>query len=567
MGNPPYNAKQENFNQQNANRTYDEIDKRIKNTYVKHGTAQNQIVLYDMYVRFFRWACDRIDNNGIIAYITNNSFVNSMSFDGFRKEVVTLFNEIYIIDLKGNARTAGERRRQEKGNVFDDKIRVGVAIYFLVKNDKLKDLPCKIFYNCVNDYLTSEKKISYLTDNNIGEINFTQVFPDEKSNWIQLTDNNFDDLIPLYHKQDQCIFSLCFNGIQSNRDEWVYDINIQILNKKIKYFIENYNNSIINGKMDLSIRWTYSLEEYFNRKEKLLFSKDFIKIENYRPFYKTYHYCSKPLNHRLTQNHTDVWGKSLSNENITINFTGISSREFSVFAVNTLLNVQFQFNAVNVSLYRYDKSGNRIENITDWGLQQFQNQYENLAGFENPQGLKISKEDIFHYVYAVLHNPAYRKKYELNLKRDFPRIPFYADFWQWVAWGKQLIDLHINYETVEPFPLKVINLPDFKNLADFVPKAKLKANKADGEIILDELTALQGIPPTAWEYKLGIRSAMEWILDQYRESVPTDATIREKFNTYKFADYKDHVIDLLQRVCTVSVRTVQIMNEMEKMGE
>jgi len=183
----------------------------------------------------------------------------------------------------------------------------------------------------------------------------------------------------------------------------------------------------------------------------------------------------------------------------------------------------------------------------------------------------------------VLHNPNYRKKYELNLKREFPRIPFYTNFWQWAAWGKELMDLHINYETVEPYPLKLKQLsgkqpkktkelfPQPEKLIDnlfvnddFVPKAKLKANKETGEIILDELTSLTGIPPTAWEYKLGIRSAMEWILDQYRESTPSDPTIREKFNTYKFADYKATVIDLLQRVCSVSVGTVEIMKEMEK---
>ena len=170
---------------------------------------------------------------------------------------------------------------------------------------------------------------------------------------------------------------------------------------------------------------------------------------------------------------------------------------------------------------------------------------------------EISKEDIFHYVYGVLHNPAYRAKYELNLKREFPRIPFYDNFKQWCDWGKELMDLHINYETVKPAKLTVTTTK-----SKTPPKAKLKADKEHGIIILDEDTTITGIPVSAFEYKLGNRSALEWILDQYKEKTPKDPTIKEKFNTYKFADYKDHVIDLIKRVTTVSVRTVEIMKEM-----
>ncbi len=201
-------------------------------------------------------------------------------------------------------------------------------------------------------------------------------------------------------------------------------------------------------------------------------------------------------------------------------------------------------------LYRYDKEGNRIENITDWGLVEFQNHYSDTT---------ITKEDIFHYTYAVLHNPAYRTKYELNLKREFPRLPFYDDFHQWVNWGKQLMDLHINYETVAPYSLNRIDLP----LEDKTPKPKLKAGKDTGIITLDEVTTLAGIPKTAWEYRLGNRSALEWILDQYKEKKPKDPTIAAKFNTYRFADYKEHVIALLQRVCTVSVATMEIVQQMD----
>ncbi|MDB9447131.1 type ISP restriction/modification enzyme, partial [Anabaena sp. CS-542/02] len=188
---------------------------------------------------------------------------------------------------------------------------------------------------------------------------------------------------------------------------------------------------------------------------------------------------------------------------------------------------------------------------TDWGLEQIQTHYQDTT---------ITKIDIFHYTYGVLHNPEYRQKYELNLKRDFPRLPLYNNFPQWVDWGKQLMDLHINYETVIPYKLSRVDISLKDNQAK--PKPKLKADKTQGSIILDDVTTLQGVPSIAWEYMLGNRCALEWILDQYKEKKPKDPTIAEKFNTYRFADYKEQVIDLLMRVCRVSVETMNIINQM-----
>ena len=215
-----------------------------------------------------------------------------------------------------------------------------------------------------------------------------------------------------------------------------------------------------------------------------------------------------------------------------------------------------------VGLHQFDEVGNRIDNITDWALEQF-NQHYAPALAQDPAARSISKEAIFHYCYAVLHNPAYREKYAQNLKREFPRIPFYTDFWRWADWGAQLMALHIGYEAVPPFALTRTDQPDTKGrAAGLAPKAQLKADPAAGTITLDTETTLHGIPPTAWSYKLGNRSALDWVLDQYKERKPKDPTIREKFDTYRFADYKDKVIDLLARVTSVSVQTVAITEAM-----
>jgi hypothetical protein len=245
-------------------------------------------------------------------------------------------------------------------------------------------------------------------------------------------------------------------------------------------------------------------------------------------------------------------------------------------------------------------TGERIDNITDWGLKQFHKAYGkdgrgSPAGAETaaepgddasavivdhptpdlrsdppPQGeggrrrRVIGKEDVFHYVYAVLHDPVYRETYALNLKRDFPRIPFYPDFWTWAGWGEKLMALHIGYETVEPFGITRMETPDEgARAAGVAPKPILKADRDNGQIRIDTETTLSGIPPAAFDYRLGNRSGLEWILDQYKEKTPKDPTIREKFNTYRFADYKDHVIDLIARVTTVSVETMAVTEAMK----
>jgi predicted helicase len=261
------------------------------------------------------------------------------------------------------------------------------------------------------------------------------------------------------------------------------------------------------------------------------------------------------------------------------------NKNFNVLAADTVPNNHFNGDSQCFPLHSYNDKGDRIDNITDWGLEQFKKHYSVIASrpsrtpkqsrFENVEkskvaspdsvGIAMTKEDIFHYVYGVLHNPAYRKKYELNLKREFPRIPFYDDFWRWTEWGKKLMNLHLSYEKVKAYSLKRVEsiIDGNEQQRDLAAKAKLKADKETGVIILDGFTELHGVPKEAWEYKLGNRSALEWVLDQYKESKPKDPTIREKFDTYKFADYKEQVIELLMKVCTVSVETMKVVREME----
>lgn len=574
IGNPPYNANQQNENDNNKNRIYREIDQRIKDTYIRHSKAQKSKV-YDMYARFYRWATDRINGNGIVAFVTNRSFIDSRTFDGFRKMISQEFDYMYIVDLQGDIRSNSE---QAKANVFN--IMTGVAIAFFIRK---KDADTKfIKYHSV-DFQTAEEKLEYLQTNQLRTIPFDNIVPDKNNNWIDIADNDFDRHNLLIDKQNklaksiknkEVLFNKYSNGTVTNRDEWVYDFNQKELKRKIKYFYNEYNFVVKEWKknikgIDLS---KFQHEELMKMAAKFVFSREFtikwsgrlfrdkllklrtakykiksILSSHYRPFIKKYFYTDY-ITIDIKGQLFDFLPEGVSgNLIITINQ---SKKEFNVLATNTLVDLHFNGDSVCIPLYHYDKEGKRINNLTDWGLKQFTEYYKN----EN-----ITKEDVFYYTYAVFHNPEYKTKYELNLKREFPRVPFYPDFWKWCKWGKELMDLHVDYETVDLFNLKIQETENLKEN----PKAKLKAIPNNGEIIIDENTIISEIPDLAWEYKFGSRSVLHWILDQYKEKPSKDKTIAENFNTYKFADYKEDVIDLIKRLTTVSVKTMEIINEMK----
>lgn len=572
IGNPPYNANQKNENENNKNREYPTVDKRIKDTYIKHSTAQ-KTKLYDMYVRFLRWSSDRIAQNGIIAFVSNNSFIDARSFDGLRKVVADEFSDIYIINLKGDARTSGERRRKEGGNIFSDQIRVGVAVYFLVKTKGKRG--CQIHYNEIEDYLPAESKKDYLRESHLKELPFTKIQPDNRNNWLNISVNNWESLIPVASKEFKRgygkttlypIFHQFSLGVVTARDEWIYDFDKQQLFNKVNYFFDSYNSEVnrwkenknriqTNDFVDRSIKWTSELENQMAKGNYLIFNSDRQIKSLYRPFVKMNLYYDKVIVHRTYQQ-PKIFPieKPEQQKNLVIAFSGTSSsKDFSVLASNTVVCYDLLEKTQCLPLYTYDEYGKSNENISDEYLTSLRKHFRNS---------EISKKDVFYYIYAILHNPDFRKKFALNLKLEFPRIPFYEDFWKWSEWGKTLMDLHINYEQVTPYPLHREDIDPESNRKAVVPR--LLARKDTGKIEVDTLTTLAGIPSEVWDYRLGTYTAVEWVLERYKEKTPKDPTIREKFNTYKFADYKEHVIDLICRVCTVSIETMKIIKEMEK---
>jgi predicted helicase len=577
IGNPPYNANQLNENENNKNREYPEIDWRIKETYIEESTAQ-KTKLYDMYARFFRWAADRLDENGILAFISNRSFIETRTFDGFRKVMANEFNEIHVVDLGGDVRS-NPKLSGTRHNVFG--IQTGVAVSFIVKRAKTKG--CRIFYSRRPEFELAEEKLAFLSQAKLRDIRFDQIRADANHNWINFSQNDFASFIPVATKetknsvkpgQERAIFKLFSLGVVTNRDEWVYAEDQGVLTRKVKNFISTYESERERwqaaGKpkktadfVSRAIKWTSELEAHLANGNALTFNKARVRSALYRPFCKQFTYYDSIITHRLYQQ-GHIFPIEGAWKNTTIAYTQPGSQKpFAVGAADCLLDLHFVGAAAGTEClprYRYE-SGQAIDNLTDWAVEQFHKNFR-------PKTTKpLTKDAIFSYVYGVLHDPVYREKYVLNLKREFPRIPFYTDFWQWAEWGKELMDLHIGYESVTPAKLNRIDLPDEKACkAGLKPKCILKADKEGGRIIVDSETTLAGIPADAWVYKLGNRSALEWILDQYKEKKPKDPTIRAKFNTYRFADYKEKVIDLLMRVTTVSVRTVAITELMKNVN-
>jgi predicted helicase len=562
IGNPPYNDQQSNWNDDNPNRKYPQIDDRIRETYIEKGTAQ-RTHQYDMYKRFIRWASDRLSDNGVIGFVSNSAFLETRQDDGFREVVAQEFSELWAVDLKGNARTSGERRRREGGNVFSDKIRVGVAIYFLVRRKKTEGF--KVFYNAVDDYARAHDKIDYIRGKSLEGLPFEEIAPDAKSNWLNQSDSDFEKLPPLANRytklakttaDEQAVFGLYSLGTSTNRDEWVYDFDSDNLGTKVRAFVNKYEEvrAQHGGKVighvarGTSIKWTRDLERQLRLDMPNVFSRESVRQSIRRPFVSNWLYFNRQLNEMQYQM-PQVFPTGTLGENKAICFPGnATSSGFQVLATDRVFSHDLLKTTQCLPLYRYTPDGERVSNITGWGLRQFREHYGDDT---------ITAEDIFAYTYAMLHDPAYRQRFEIDLRREFPRVYFQEDFHWWAGKGRELLELHLGFETAEPYSLERVDRPDVEPR-----RAILRADQARGTITLDERTTLAGVPADAFRYQLGSRSALEWVLDQYKERNPRDATIRERFNAYRFADHKERVIDLLRRVCTVSVKTMEVVDDM-----
>ena len=459
VGNPPYNAGQVNENDNNKNRPYETMDKLIKDTYAKDSKATLRNKLYDPYVKAIRWALDRIGEEGVVAFVTNNSFLDGVAFDGMRKHLAADCDAIYILDLGGNARKG---LKVADANVFG--IRVGVSINLFVKNRENSSESPLIFYYRTDDLWNRKQKFDFLNEReHAGGIEWQNLQPDARHTWLtEGLHTEFDTFIPMGSKNVKAgkddpvgvIFKTYSNGVKTNRDAWVYNFDRTVLTENIKRMIENYNAEVARwvqrtdreadlddfvGSDDTKIKWSRDLKVKLERGTTPEYTEHKVRTALYRPFTKSNLYFDRTMNDVVSVFPSIFPTPETETENQVIWLK--VGKEWPMFGlmVNQFPDQLPQGGSQCFPFYTYDEDGtNRRENITDWALAQFQTHYRDDT---------ITKWDIFHYNYGILHHPDYREKYAANLKRDLPHIPFINDFWEFAKAGARLSDLHVNYES------------------------------------------------------------------------------------------------------------------------
>ncbi len=512
VGNPPYSAWQSNYNDQNQNINYPDLDARIKQTYLKRSITSNKVSLYDSYIRSLRWVSDRIGDSGIVALITNAGFLRSEAGSGIRASLAEEFNEIWCFDLRGNQRTHGETSKREGGKIFGSGSRAAVAITILVKNPHKRD--CIIRYHNIGDYLTREQKLKIVRDAKsvYGVGDWMAVKPDKYHDWLDQRGGDFAKYVAIGDtdtkagRKSRSVFRTYSNGVKTNRDSWVYNSSEEQVAKNMKRHI-NYCNKQDLGNPALDptrAKWSGALSKRLQTKSPFVQSR--IRTALYRPFFKQYMYFDHVYNeaphlipklfpHVNTRNPTIL---------VPYKFTG----EFYAFVIDITPDLEVVHHGQCFSLHVYGGKERR-DNITDAALAEYRNHYNNPA---------ISKLDIFQYVYGILHHPGYGKKFANNLTRELPRIPMAPDFAAFRNAGKNLADLHLNFETCvrhslsapQFFPTKFSKL-SFGTGNDPGTGRKVKNTtvlRADGVVLFDK------IPQTT--YKINGRTPLEWVVDRYK---------------------------------------------------
>ncbi|PKR56722.1 DEAD/DEAH box helicase [Thalassospira lohafexi] len=606
IGNPPYSAGQGSANDNNANIKYKTLDEGIRDTYAAHSDATLKNALYDSYIRAIRWGSDRLkDKGGVMAYVTNAGWIDGNAMDGLRKCLKEEFTSLYIFHLRGNQRTSGELSRREGGKIFGSGSRSPIAITLFVKNPNATEHG-KIWFHDIGDYLTRDEKLAKIQ--NFGSISalksanaFEEILPDDHNDWLNQRDGSFDQFIKTGDKKDKSALVLFANysaGLKTNRDAWCYNYSVSLLENNMNRTISFYNSEVErfakhfqeHGKVDgksfidtnpSKISWDFAQVVGVERGTKISFDPNSIFKGIYRPFTAQFCYFNRNFNNRVYQM-PSIFPEQVS-RNLAISVSGVGAKAFTSLLVNSLpcLDMVEKGQCFPLKLYQKnepqkgelfgrDPSVNdyRIKDgITDDGLAHFKAAYPNED---------ISKEDIFYYVYGLLHSEDYRARYADNLSKELPRIPCVkkaVDFWAFSKAGRDLGDLHVNYETVDPYPVTYKQgdartwVIDDAEAFYRVEKMKFggKASAKDKTtIIYNPRITLQDVPLEAYDYVVNGKPAIEWVME--RQCVKTDKAsgIVNDANLYAIETVGDpaYPLKLLERVITVSLETMKIVRSL-----
>jgi predicted helicase len=583
LGNPPYNAWQQDENDNNKNRKYEEVDRRVRETYGVDSTATLQNSLADPYIKAFRWASDRIRDEGVVAFVTNNGFVEGIACDGMRKHLAHDFDAIYVLDLGGNVRK-NPKLSGTTHNVFG--IQVGVSITCLIRHRKERTSSAKIYYHSVPADWRKEEKYRFLTKaEGVGGIEWGTVTPDGKNNWVTGgLDAGFDELLPIGSKAAKrspgspAVFHTYCNGAKSNSDAYVYSFDRNTLTERARAMVENYDGELARWRKkgrpknidallkvdERVLKWIRRTKAQLVRNVELDFHEDEVRQALYRPFTKQAYYFEVSFNEDVYQFPSFFPTDAAEKENVAICVTDCGSEKpFMALAAASIVDLHLVGAGASSQCFPFytydDEDGARGENIQPSTLARFQKYYRDE---------RITKWDIFHYVYAVLHHPEYRTRYAANLRRELPRIPLVgaapgvkakkgdeaaSAFHAHAEIGRKLADLHVHYERAAEYPLKRVENPE-SPLDWRVRKMRLSKDKT--AIVYNDFLTLAGVPEATFAYQLGNRSALEWVIDQYQVSTDVRSGITNDPNR---ADEPDYIVKLLGRVITVSLETQKLI--------
>ena len=608
VGNPPYSIGQKSANDNAQNQKYPALDSQIERTYAAETDANNKNSLYDSYIKAFRWASDRLDKKegGIIGFVTNGNWLDGNAQNGMRKCLAREFSAIYVFNLRGNCRTSGEIRRKEGDGIFGLGSRTPIAITILVKKPKASDETARICYHDIGDYLSREEKLRIIR--NMGDISnplmqWASITPDQHGDWFNMRSEQFKLFTPIepdkkYNIKAKSFFVLNSRGFETGRDVWIYYSSKSDLQKRVPTMIDFYNQqriqySSLENKPRIEdfvsydttqISWTSSLLSDCARNRVIEYKDKTISIGLYRPYFKQFAYTESNVIHRTGQ--MPQLFPTPNHRNLVICISGIgSSKDFSTIITDCIPDIQLQFNGQCFPLYWYDDSTADIadlfsapqsdadryvrrDGVTDWILSTARKQY----------GSRVTKEDIFYYVYGILHAPDYRTTFAADLKKSLPRLPLVEspdDFWAFSRAGRSLAELHLGYERVEPYAGCRILLAPLTNRGDEISYliddkmrfGKLDSKTADKRIIhYNAGITIENIPLEAYDYVVNGKSAIEWVMERY--AVKTDPASRIENNPNDWCREHDdpkYIYNLLLRIITVSLETMKIVRSLPKL--
>lgn len=621
MGNPPYSAGQDNQNDDNKNLEYPSLDTDILKTYVASSRKKmGKSKAYDSYIRAIRWSSNRIGQSGVIGFVSNASFLDSNTTDGLRKCLAEEFGSVHVFHLRGNQRTSGERSRQEGGKIFGGGSRAPIAISLFVKNPAKKEQG-QIFFHDIGDYLTREEKLARIEEfGSIAGISaaggWRSIVPNEHYDWIAQRSDETSRFISMGNKaakDEETIFASYSMGLKTNRDEWVFQFSKKNLLDILSRMIGFYNSEVdrlmstppseVEARIDRNkakIKWTTDVIGDLSKRKKHSVIKHDIRFSLYRPFTKIWVYANASWNwtrHLMPR----IFPNSAA-KNLVISTTGRgATKEFSALMTDTVPDLEMISKGQCFPLYLYDEGesaaqaesadqdqGNLFADstapkspspavskprpaITDAGLQHFHNAYP---------GEKIGKEDLFYYIYGLLHSEDYRARYADNLTKELPRIPAVksaADFWAFSKAGRVLGELHVGYENIAPYPVKfelAKSRAEFA-VADYRVTQMKFVKGANGEkydkttVIYNPLITLAGIPLEAYDYVVNGKSALEWVMERQAVTTHKDSGIVNDANDWAIETMGNpaYPLELFQRVITVSLETMKIVRSLPPLGE